>query len=130
MSRFQIFNGIALCGVLLLSSVLPPALQASTGEEISIFHFRAPVQLPGRVLPAGSYLFRLAQSDSEMNVVEIKNPQQTKLYGVFLVKPEFHLRLPKRSTIIFEPRAHGQPLAIRAWFYQGSRYLNDFIYPR
>ena len=130
MSRFHILNGLVLIGALTVAGIFATSARASTGEEVSIFHFKAPVQLPGRVLPAGSYPFRLAQSTSEMNVVEIKNPQQTRLYGVFLVKPEFEARVPKRSTIIFEKRAPGAPRAIKAWFYQGSKYLNDFIYPR
>lgn len=107
---------------------VPAALTASSTVQETVFTFRAPVAVPGKVLPAGQYLFRLAQSGSEMNVVEIKNPAETKSYGVFLVKPEFHVRLPKKSTLIFEKRAPGSPDAIKAWYFQGSKYENDFLY--
>lgn len=129
MSRCHIISSAVWAAVLALFSILPGTLEASE-IETNIFTFQAPVQLPGHILPAGTYLFRLAQSTSEMNVVEIKNPQETKVYGVFLVKPEYHTRLPKRSTIIFEKRGPGPAQAIKAWYYGGSKYFNDFIYPR
>lgn len=117
------------CGAFLSGSIFSPTLRAGSAIQQTLFTFRSPVAVPGKVLPAGTYLFRRAQSGSEMNVVEIKNPAETKSYGVFLVKPEFHVRVPKKSTLIFKPGAPGSPEAIKAWYFQGSKYFNDFLYP-
>lgn len=119
-------NSLAITICLFSAAAL---LSASSTIQETVFTFRTPVAVPGKVLPAGKYLFRVAQSGSEINVVEIKNPAETKSYGLFLVKPEFHVRLPKNSTLIFEKQTAGGPEAIKAWYFQGSKYLNDFLYP-
>jgi hypothetical protein len=124
MSRFQISAGMVLSGAILLAAVS----SASTLEEATIFTFKAPVEVPGRVLPAGTYLFKLDQRDGELNVVEIKNQNENKVYGVFLVKPEYQMRVPGRSGIIFEGRAGGAPQAVKAWLYPGDKYEYEFIY--
>ena len=126
MSRFQISAGVVLSGAILLAAVS----SATTLEEATVFTFRAPVEVPGRVLPAGTYLFKLDQRDGELNVVEIKNRSENKVYGVFLVKPEYHVRVPGRPGIVFEGRTAGAPQAVKAWLYPGDKYEYEFIYPK
>jgi hypothetical protein len=124
MSRFQILAGIVLGSAILLAGLS----SASTLQEVTVFTFTAPVEVPGRVLPAGKYLFKVDQRAGELNIVEIKNQNQSKVYGVFLVKPEYHVQVPGRAGIIFEERAPGAPQAIKAWQYPGDRYQYEFIY--
>ncbi len=111
-----------------LFAVTFPTLQASSREEVTVFTFTAPVEVPGRVLPAGKYLFKVDQRDGELNVVEIKNQQENRVYGVFLVKPEYHMRVPGSPAIAFQQRAPGTPQAIKAWLYPGDKYWYQFIY--
>lgn len=110
--------------LLLLFSAL---LWASTDEEVSLFNFTAPVEVPGKVLPAGKYLFKLDQRE-ELNVVKIESPDERKVFGVFLVQPDYSLQAPKKPGLVFESRGAGAPQAIRAWFIPGDKYGNKFIY--
>lgn len=110
--------------LLLLFSAL---LWASTDEEITVFNFTAPVEVPGKILPGGKYLFKLDQHE-ELNVVKIESPDEQKLFGVFLVKPDYSLQAPRTPGLIFEQRAPGAPQAIKAWFYPGDKFGNEFIY--
>ena len=104
MSRFHILSGVLVLGVaVLFAPDLAPGLQASTPQEVTVFNFKVPVQVPGRVLPAGRYLFKLEQSGGELNVVEIKNPQESKVYGVFLVKPDYRGKAPSQPRANFRP---------------------------
>ncbi|HTW65688.1 MAG TPA: hypothetical protein VME17_13770 [Bryobacteraceae bacterium] len=134
MSRFQnlfIQNfslGMALAGALLFLVVCTPKLEASGPLEQSMFTFNQPVAVPGLVLPAGKYIFQLDQGTGELNVVQIENPVQDKVYGVFLVKPDYRWTAPRRPAILLEKRAAGAPLAIRAWFYPGDKFGNEFLY--
>ncbi len=131
MSRFHILSVILVSGVaVLFAPDLAPGLQASTPQEVTVFNFKVPVQVPGRVLPAGRYLFKLEQSGGELNVVEIKNPEESKVYGVFLVKPDYRGKAPSQPGLTFDKRAHGSPLAIRTWFYPGDKYGNQFMYAK
>lgn len=102
-------------------------LWASTDEEVTVFNFTAPIEVPGKVLPAGKYLFKLDQHE-ELNVVKIESPDERKVFGVFLVKPDYTLRAPRTPGLIFEQRGPGAPLAIKAWFYPGDKFGNEFIY--
>jgi hypothetical protein len=112
-----------LFGTLLLSAVL----SASTPEEVTVFTFSAPVQVPGRVLAPGQYLFKLDQHE-ELNVVKIESPDERKVFGVFLVKPDYLMQAPSKPGLLFESRGPGSPQAIKAWFYPGDKYANEFIY--
>src|SRR5580658_2835479 len=108
-------GGLLLVGVLTVGATLIPKLQASSvGEEIAVT-FDEPVAVPGRVLAAGNYLFRLKQSTSELNVVEIQDQQSRKVYGEFLVTPYYHSRPANKAAVVFEPRTPGTPEALRAW---------------
>lgn len=49
--------------------------------------------------------------------------------SMFLVKPEYHIRAPKRSELLFDQDT-ARPRAIQAWCYQGSNYFNDFLYAK
>lgn len=112
-----------ICLLLLISGLL----LAGTNEEASVFSFTAPVAVPGKVLPAGKYLFKLDQRQ-ELNVVKIESPDERKVFGVFVVKPDLRLPAPKKPGLIFEARGHGAPEAIKTWFYPGDRYGKEFIY--
>ena len=113
---------------LLLVAFAGALLWASAPEEVSVFTFTAPVQLPGRVLPPGRYLFKLSQTDGELNIVKIENPQESRVFGMFLVKPDYRMKAPSKPGLVFEGRGPGVPEAIKAWFYQGDKYGNEFLY--
>jgi Protein of unknown function (DUF2911) len=112
-----------ICLLLLLSGLL----WASTNEEVTVFHFNAPVEVPGKILPAGKYLFKLDQRE-ELNVVKIESPDEQKVFGVFVVKPDYSLRAPRKPGLVFEPGRRGAPPAIKAWFYPGDKFGKEFIY--
>lgn len=112
-----------ICLLFLLSGLL----WASSDEEVTVFDFTAPVQVPGKILPAGKYLFKLDQRE-ELNVVKIESPDERKVFGVFVVKPDYIMKAPKKPGLVFESRGAGAPQAIRAWYVAGDKYGNQFIY--
>jgi hypothetical protein len=61
-------------------------------------------------------------------VVEIKNRQETKVYGAFLVKPDHRRTAPTGAVVTFDERPPGSPEAIRTWFFPGDKFGNRFIY--
>jgi len=65
-----------------------------------VITLRGPMQIPGMVLPAGVYVFKLADSDPARNVVEVFNKDENHLYGSFLAASDGGLSSkpsPKRS---------------------------------
>jgi hypothetical protein len=92
--------------------------------------FSGPVEIPGKVLPAGTYVFKLFDSDSNRDIVQIWNKDETQLIGTVLAIPDYRLSPPNDPIVTFEERAQGAPPAIRAWFYPGDNYGYEFAYPK
>jgi hypothetical protein len=113
----------------LLGMMAPPA-KADQWNEKTTFTFSAPVEIPGQVLLPGTYVFKLADSSSDRNIVEVFNKDESHLYGIFLAVPDYRLKPTGKPILTFEERAAGSPEAVRAWFYPGDRYGQEFVYPK
>jgi hypothetical protein len=110
------------------SSLLPVAARADEWNKETILTFSAPVEVPGRVLPAGKYVFKLADSDSDRNIVQIFNADQTRLITTILGIPDYRMEPTGKTHVTFEERSAGAPEAIHSWFYPGDNAGVDFIY--
>ena len=95
--------------------------------------FSAPVEIPGvdaQVLPAGTYVFRLLDSLSDRNIVQIFNKDESHVYATILAIPNYRLKATDKTVMTFAERAAGDPQAIRAWFYPGDNWGQEFVYPK
>lgn len=113
-----------------LFGIMPPQAKADVWNQKTIFKFSQPVEIPGRVLNRGTYVFKLADSQADRNVVEVFNKKENHLYGIFLTIPDHRLKPRGKPIITFEERAAGSPEAVRAWFYPGDTYGHEFVYPK
>ena len=117
-------------GLLAFCLAAPPPAQADEWDQKTVFTFSGPVEIPGQVLSAGTYVFKLADSMSDRNIVEVFNKDENHLYGTFLAIPDYHLKPAGKPIITFEERAGGAPEAVKAWFYPGDNYGHEFVYPK
>jgi len=96
-----------------------------------LLSFSEPVEIPGGVvLPAGTYLFKLAESQSDRNIVQVFNKEGTHIFATILAINNYRLRVKDKTVMTFAERAVGMPEAIRAWFYPGDNYGQEFVYPK
>src|SRR5579883_2229633 len=82
--------------------------------------FNQPVEIPGvdaQVLPAGTYVFKLLDSQTDRHIVQIFNKDETHIYSTILAIPNYRLKATDKTVMTFRERAVGDPEAIRAWFY-------------
>lgn len=91
--------------------------------------FSAPVEIPGKVLPAGTYQFKLLNASSTRNIVQIFNKDGTQLYATLLTIPDIRSTPTSKTVMRFNERPSGTPEALRAWFYPGNDTGNEFVYP-
>ncbi|HEX4166527.1 MAG TPA: hypothetical protein VHZ55_13750 [Bryobacteraceae bacterium] len=122
-------NVALLIGLGILSGFAPLAIADESNQE-TIFTFSGPVEIPGQVLEAGTYVFKLAESDSDRDIVQVFNRDETHLYGTFLTIPDDRLRTPGKSIINFEENVADSPEAVKAWFYPGDNTGHEFVYPK
>jgi hypothetical protein len=126
---------IGFCIALLGATFLPSA-SADAWDRKTVVTFSGPVEIPGvhlkgySVLPAGTYVFKVLDSASDRHIVQIFNEDQTKVYATILAIPNHRLQATDKTVITFSERPAGQPEALRAWFYPGKNWGEEFVYPK
>ncbi len=103
---------------------------AGDWDKMTTVIFSQPVELPGVVLPAGTYVFVLADSPSSRHIVRVFNKEQNHLYGTFLALPNIQLKPSSDTVLRFHERPRNAPEALRAWFYPGDSWGQEFVYPK
>ncbi|MCC6390302.1 MAG: hypothetical protein IT167_06850 [Bryobacterales bacterium] len=126
----QLTTTLALFGLATLGLMFTPSAKADEWNEKTIVTFNQPVEIPGRVLPAGTYVFKLLDSQADRNVVQIFNKDENHVYATILAIPDYRMEPKGKTVITFEERRAGAPEAIRAWFYPGRNYGEEFVYPK
>ena len=131
----KVFNRffIIVCAFAVFMTALPGASAQQTWNRKSKVTFSAPVEVPGvgaQVLPAGTYVFKLASSDSNRHIVQIFNENEDHLFTTALAVPNFRMKSTSDTVMTFKERAVGEPQAIRAWFYPGLQSGEEFVYPK
>src|SRR6202050_2634309 len=104
--------------------------KADEWDQKTTFTFSAPVEIPGKVLPPGPYVFSLPASPSDRNIIQVFNKNETQLYGTFLAIPDYRAKPSGKPIITFDERPADSPEAVKAWFYPGENYGHDFVYPK
>ncbi len=119
-----------VCLSALVLGTMSQLARAGEWDQKSVFTFIKSVEVPGQVLEPGTYVFKLMDSASDRNVVQVFNREETHLFGTFLAISDYRLKPANKPIITFEERAPGSPEAVRAWFYPGENYGHDFVYPK
>ena len=127
MSRFKVVATIFCLSLAALA--FSASVKADAWNKKTIVTFSQPVEVPGGVvLPPSTYVFKLLDSASNRHIVQIFNEDQTHIYATVLAIPNYRLRVTGKTVITFTERAAGEPQAIRAWFYPGDNFGQEFVY--
>jgi hypothetical protein len=119
--------------ITVLCTMFSSTASAQAWNKRTSVTFSGPVEIPGigaQVLPAGTYVFRLLDSQSDRNIVQILNADESHVYATILAIPNYRLRATDKTVMSFAERAAGEPQAIRAWFYPGDNSGQEFVYPK
>jgi len=90
--------------------------------------FSEPIQVPGQVLPAGTYVFRLADPGGSQNVVQIFNSDRTVLYATLETVTAERQQPTGDTAVTLAKQGPGKPDALLKWFYPGRNTGNEFVY--
>jgi hypothetical protein len=133
----KLFNAMtAVCSVALVGAVLAPAARADDWNRKTVITFSGPVEIPGvhlkgwGVLPAGTYVFKIVDSQSDRHIVQIFSKDEKTVYATILAIPNYRLKATSKTVITFRERPAGEPEALRAWFYPGRNWGEEFVYPK
>jgi hypothetical protein len=119
-----------MCCAAALTIAIAPGARADEWDKKTILTFSGPVQIPGATLPAGSYVFKLADIPGNRHVVQVFDKDEKKIYTTMLAIPNERLEPSDDPVVLFSERASGSPQAVKVWFYPGNRIGNEFVYPK
>jgi hypothetical protein len=118
-----------VCLAAALAVTFAVTARADSWNDKTILKFSAPVMVPGATLQPGSYVFKLMDSKSNRHTVQISTEDGSKVIALTQAVPTKRLD-PKGDVVVkFNPTDAGSPPALKAWFYPGSIYGHEFIYP-
>jgi hypothetical protein len=116
--------------LVVLVHLMASGADAFTSDKRTYFTFNQSVALPGVTLPAGTYMFRLANPDTSRNVIQVSDKEGTQSYAMLLTMPAHRLDAAKDSEVRFMETPAGAPRAIDAWWYVGDNTGYQFIYSK
>jgi LPXTG-motif cell wall-anchored protein len=121
---------LGLVAVALLGTMALPSARADTWNKKTVVTFSQAVEVPGKILPAGTYTFQLLDSPSDRHIVQIFNADGSQIITTILAINNYRLE-PKGDTVMkFSERPGDDPEALRAWFYPGDNFGQEFVYPK
>jgi len=120
----------------LVATMFLPTARADEWDRKTEVTFSGPVEIPGvhlqgfAVLPAGTYVFKILDSQSDRHIVQIFNKDESIIYATILAIPNYRLKATDKTVVTFTERPAGEPEALRAWFYPGRTSGEEFVYPK
>jgi hypothetical protein len=120
-----------VCTVLLFvvfGVTFAPDARADQWDKKTVVTFSDSVEIPGQVLPAGTYVFKLANSPSNRHIVQIWNADENEVLATIMTIPNVRLETPDDSLFEFDERPSDSPPALKVWFYPGNSTGEEFVY--
>jgi hypothetical protein len=121
---------IASMALMVLTLGIGSAAQAQPADYRTYFTFSGPVTLPGVTLPAGKYIFRLADPNSSRKVIAIQSEDGRKQLALLHTIPNQAQKAPNDPEIRFMETSSNVPPPVKTWWYPGKAIGYEFIYPR
>lgn len=105
------------------------AAQQTNTSERTFLTFSNTVQMPGLTLPAGTYVFKLADTSSR-NVVQVWNEQEDKMLGHWLFVQSERPEVTAETVVMFREMPAGTTPAVQYWYFPGEKIGKEFVYPK
>jgi hypothetical protein len=121
---------LAVASIGLLGIAVAPSARADEWNKKTILTVNETIQVPNKVLPPGKYVMKLLDSPSDRHIVQIFNADETHLETTILAIPNYRLQPTGKTVFGFWETPPGQPKALRAWFYPGDNFGQEFAYPK
>jgi hypothetical protein len=122
----KLFTGIASL-TLFGATFFVPKVQADESDLKTILTVNEPIQVPGKVLPAGTYVLKLINPD-DRTLVAIYNADEMHLITMVQGVSDYRATTPDKAILQLQDEAEG-PQALKAWFYPGNNSGVEFVYP-
>ena len=121
---------LALTMLIAISPLFQLSARADEENQTTNITFSVPVEIPGRVLPAGSYILERVNDNDMRDMVRIFSADRTVLYATLQTVPVDRMNSIGDPSITLAQPGSGNPDVLVRWFYSGSVTGHQFIYPK
>jgi hypothetical protein len=128
MKRVTLTVTACLLAVLALLPMSARAQDTNT-QKRTFMTFSNTVEMPGVTLPAGTYLFRLADTQSR-NVVQVLSQDEKQVLGQWLFVQAERPQASSDTVVMFKEAPENSTPAVQYWYYPGERIGREFVYPK
>src|ERR1051325_4213199 len=101
------------------ASLVTLAAYANDWDKATKITINQPFEIPGKVLPAGTYMVRLVDIAGERHVVRFLSEDESIVYATLIAIPDFRLETTDKTALTFYEAEAGSPRPLHAWFYPG-----------
>jgi hypothetical protein len=120
----------AVLALTLLGATLATGARADEWNKRTVLTFSQPVEIPGQILPAGTYTFVLLDSPADRHIVQIFDADGMHIIATVLAINNYRLKPTGDTVVKFAERSGDNPEALKAWFYPGDNFGQEFVYPK
>ena len=117
-----------LAGVVAAIFMSASPTSAQTLDERVYFTFTSPVAVPGAVLPAGDYVFRLADPNSGRKAIQVLSADMKKVHAMFFANEMLRAQEARTHEVALGEAPAGSPRPVDGLWAPGSAYGRGFIY--
>jgi Protein of unknown function (DUF2911) len=121
--------GIIL-GIAAISVTILPVARADEADQATRITVSQPIQIPGKVLPAGTYWFVLLDHGDNLNVVEVLDSDRSKVIAIVPTLTAERGEPIGKTVLTLAERPSDEPEALLTWFYPGRTVGHEFVYPK
>jgi hypothetical protein len=119
---------IAIVASLVLSGLMAGTVRASEQDQAIKVNFSQEVQIPGHVLPAGTYYF-VIMNTNDRQTVQVTNEDRTRTIAIVQTISRERWQASAGTEFTLAEGQGVEPAAIIAWFYPGRTAGHEFVYP-
>ncbi len=123
-------GSLAVTGIGLLGTSFVPQAHADSWFKMTVVTVNEPIIAGDKVLDPGTYVWKLLDSQSNRHVVQIFDKDRRHLEETILAVPNYRLQPSGKTQFSFWETPPGVPKAVRAWFYPGDNFGQEFTYPK
>lgn len=122
--------GALMAGISLATSMFAPFVRADEWNKYTIITVNQAIQIPDRVLPPGKYVLKLMNATAERHIVMVYNETGQRLIATELAISNYREERSGRTVLTFWETPPGTPPVLRAWFWPGDYFGQEFLYPK
>lgn len=118
-----------VCTIALAASLGAVSANADEWNKKTVITTSQPIQIADTYLEPGTYVMRLMDSDSDRHIVRVMDADETHVIETVLAIPNYRLKPTGKSRFQFWETPPGYAPALRAWFYPGDNFGQEFVHP-